>query len=87
MTSEDRHNDEQAKADPNAGVTYSANDVRLTGLEWIAVAMAVVAALVIVPRLWQQKEPLPHGPNPRICYDLSSDYWLLSPMAIAAVYI
>jgi hypothetical protein len=69
----------------HAETAYSSNDVRLSWWQWLIVAVIVAAALPAVPWAWQQREPLPDGPNGRVPYELSNDYWLFARYARAAL--
>lgn len=52
------------------------SDVRLTARQWLAVAAIVLAFIFLAPRLWRVAERFDTGPDYRIPYALSSDYWL-----------
>ncbi len=60
----------------SAQVPYGSNDVRLTGRQWIIAASVLVAALGLLPVLWERVETLEHCPDYRIHYRLSEDYRL-----------
>ena len=52
------------------------NEVRLTARQW-AIALAVLAlVLCLTPALWKRLERFETGPDYRIPYPLSKDYWL-----------
>lgn len=68
--------DRNSGAAPEAEVPYGSNDVRLTGRQWIAAAVLVVAVLGLLPVLWQRIERLEDCPDYRIHLRLSEDYWL-----------
>jgi hypothetical protein len=57
---------------------FGSNAVRLTRRDWLVAAMLVVAAFILTPHAWEYMEPLPQGPDVRMPYDLSNDYWLFS---------
>ena len=61
-----------ASAEPPWGV----NEMRLSPRQWLAVLAIVLGCALLVPRLWTRFEPLATGPDYRIPYALSSDYWL-----------
>jgi hypothetical protein len=61
-----------ATAEPPFGV----NEMRLSGRQWLLVGAIVLACAMAIPRLWKRVEPFPTGPDYRIPYALSSDYWL-----------
>src|SRR5687767_2908072 len=57
------------------------NAIRLTGRQWIGLALFVVALYVLTPVAWQRMEKLEVGPDYRIPFALSNDYWLWSRVA------
>jgi hypothetical protein len=57
-------------------VPFGVNEVRLNARQWI-VTFAVLALFgLVTPRLWQRVERFDTGPDYRIPYELSKDYWL-----------
>jgi hypothetical protein len=54
----------------------NSNAVWLTGRQWLAVGLVLLALLASVPTLWEQVETFDPGPDDRIPYTLGSDYWL-----------
>lgn len=58
----------------------ASNAMQLSARQWIAIAVLAVAAAAAVPALWPRVEPLPSGPDLRIAYSLSNDYWLYDRM-------
>ncbi len=55
---------------------FSSNAVRLSGRQW-AVAVALVVGLCLcIPWIWQRVEAFEPGPDYRVPYPLSNDYWL-----------
>ena len=50
--------------------------MRLNGRQWAATALFVVLLTGITPWLWQRFERFDTGPDYRIPFDLSKDYWL-----------
>ena len=72
----------QPAADPatTAGkeVPFGVNEVRLTSKQWIAAILIVGALAALTPPIWQKIEVFDTGPDYRIPYDLSKDYWLYS---------
>ncbi len=54
----------------------SVNEVRLGRRAWLAVLAIVVGCAVAVPALWKRAERFRIGPDYRIPYALSTDYWL-----------
>ena len=57
-------------------VPYSSNAIRLSGSEWIFVAILCPALFYLAPLLWGYVEEFEPGPDYRLPYELSSDYWL-----------
>lgn len=64
-----------AKA-PNASVPFGVNEMRLTGRQWLASLAILVAVFLATPRVWEKLERFETGPDYRIPYSLSKDYWL-----------
>lgn len=64
----------------NEDVAFSSNSVRLSGREWIAVAIISLAAFYFGPALWGKLGELEPGPDYRMPYKLSTDYWLYSQL-------
>lgn len=63
-------------AAPPDQVPFGVNEMRLDARQW-AVALAIVCAIAFaVPRWWKHAERFDTGPDYRIPYALSSDYWL-----------
>jgi hypothetical protein len=56
-------------------VTFS-NGIRLTGREWLGVALFTLLVGVFAPVLWKSLERFTIEPDYRIPHDLSNDYWL-----------
>ena len=52
------------------------NEVRLTGRQWALAALIVLAIAWLTPVLWARLERFQTGPDYRIPYSLSKDYWL-----------
>ena len=62
------------KAAPEA--PFSSNDVRLGARQWLVVLTVVALAMLLTPPLWERIERFDTGPDYRIPYSLSKDYWL-----------
>ncbi len=52
------------------------NAIRLSGREWIGLALFGLAVFLLAPRLWDRIEAFETGPDYRIPYDLGNDYGL-----------
>lgn len=59
----------------NADVPF-VNEFRLTGRQWLSAALLTVLLLLLVPAVWKKVERFQTGPDYRIPYALSRDYWL-----------
>jgi len=53
----------------------SSNALRLSPRQWIVAAILVGLLWCGIPAAWRQIEPLPAGPDFRVPYLLSDDYW------------
>ena len=62
---------ETAPANP-----FASHGVRLSGRQWAGIACVLVAAVVLVPAAWPAVERFGPGPDYRVPYALSADYWL-----------
>jgi len=62
---------------PKVGLdTVFVNELRLTGRQWLLVGGLVLAFVLLAPRVWKQAERFDTGPDYRLPYALSKDYWL-----------
>jgi hypothetical protein len=57
-------------------VPFGVNEVRLNARQWLAVILIIAVVAFLVPRLWTRLERFDTGPDYRIPYELSKDYWL-----------
>jgi len=65
-----------ASTPDRAEVPFGANAVRLSPGEW-AIALGLTCALVyLIPTVWGRIEPFEAGPDYRLPYRLSNDYWM-----------
>jgi hypothetical protein len=55
---------------------FGVNEMRLNGREWLIALSIVLVCVIALPRIWKIYEPLKTGPDYRIPYALSKDYWL-----------
>ena len=67
---------EQRAAAKKINVAFGSNEVRLTGRQWLTAAILLALTLRLVPVLWRAAEKFETGPDYRIPYELSEDYWL-----------
>ncbi len=58
-----------------------ANSILLSRREWIGLALLLAALYIAVPRAWKSIEKLEPGPDYRMPYELSNDYWLFGRWA------
>ena len=63
---------------PEEEPPFGANEMRLTARQWVATILIVLAALLVVPAIWEKCERFDTAADYRIPYALSSDYWLHS---------
>lgn len=70
--------DSSANAVTPAGshAPFGVNAMRLSARQWLAVVIIVLGCATGVPRVWKQVERFEVGPDYRIPYALSEDYWL-----------
>ncbi len=61
---------------PVTDVPYGSHLIRLSLKEWLIAAVFLLAIYFGLPALWNQFEPLKIGPDYRIPYALSNDYWI-----------
>jgi hypothetical protein len=57
---------------------FGSNKVQLSVREWIVAGALVVGICLFIPWIWQRIEPFEPGPDYRMSYELSNDYWLYS---------
>ena len=57
-------------------VPFSSNGIRLSGWEWIVIAVLFSALFYFWSALWAPLETFEPGPDYRLPYALGSDYWL-----------
>lgn len=65
-----------ASAPPLPTPIFGVNEMRLTPRQWLITLAIVVAVFVFVPQVWKKAEAFPTGPDYRLPYALSNDYWL-----------
>jgi len=63
-------------ADPSTGPTLFVNEVRLGPRQWALAAVIILLVGWLTPLLWTKLERFDTGPDYRIPYSLSKDYWL-----------
>ncbi|MGH2362322.1 MAG: hypothetical protein ACRDGM_17500 [bacterium] len=64
-----------AETTSTPGTTF-VNEVRLNARQWATVLGIVLAFVLLTPTLWKKIERFETGPDYRIPYALSKDYWL-----------
>ncbi|MBI3117750.1 MAG: hypothetical protein HYZ00_03625, partial [Candidatus Hydrogenedentes bacterium] len=69
----------------DAEIAYGSNAVRLTLRHWLMAGVVLLLFYVGMPSLWRVLEPLEIGPDYRVPYALSDDYWLYERFAGAAL--
>lgn len=57
-------------------IPFGVNEVRLTARQWAATLFIVAIVLSLTPWLWERCEKFETGPDYRLPYQLSKDYWL-----------
>lgn len=57
-------------------VPFGVNEMRLTARQWLAVVAILAVVLLATPRLWKKIERFQTGPDYRVPYAMSKDYWL-----------
>jgi hypothetical protein len=55
---------------------YGSTEVRLSARQWLVALGILLAIAILVPALWGRLMRLESGPDTRIPYALSNDYWL-----------
>ena len=56
-------------------VPFGVNEMRLNARQWLAAIGIIGLVVLLTPRLWQRLEQFDTGPDYRIPYQLSKDYW------------
>jgi len=59
-----------------AVVPFGVNEVRLSGRHWLVCCLIIGAVVWLLPAAWKQFEQFSTGPDYRVPYELSRDYWL-----------
>jgi hypothetical protein len=67
---------ENSPGKSNLAVPFSSNCVRLSLVDFVIVAVIILAVFCLTPALWEHAEKFEPSSDYRIPYDLSSDYWL-----------
>ncbi|MCW3055557.1 MAG: hypothetical protein JWN14_4727 [Chthonomonadales bacterium] len=55
---------------------FGANEMRLNARQWLAALVLALIMIALLPPLWKRIERFDTGPDYRIPYALSNDYWL-----------
>lgn len=61
---------------PGSEVPYGATELRLNGRQWLAALAILLAIVLLTPVIWSRLQRFTTGPDYRIPYSLSNDYWL-----------
>jgi len=64
------------KKEGEAKISFSSNNIRLSGREWIIAVIVCSALLCLSPMLWGRLEKFDPGADYRLPYELGNDYWL-----------
>lgn len=64
------------KAPADSEVPLGVNEVRLNGWQWLTTLLLFGLVMMLTPILWEKIERFDTGPDYRIPYQLSKDYWL-----------
>lgn len=65
-----------APSTPAGQVPFGVNEIRLTARQWLATLVVLACVVWWLPHLWTKLERFETGPDYRIPYALSKDYWL-----------
>src|SRR5260221_428571 len=57
-------------------VPFGVSEVRLSARHWLATFIILGLVALLTPRVWKRIESFNTGPDYRIPYELSKDYWL-----------
>jgi hypothetical protein len=57
-------------------VPFGVNEIRLNARQWLVAFAAVVLIALLTPPIWKRIEHFDTGPDYRLPYSLSKDYWL-----------
>lgn len=67
---------ETVRKAPSKAVPFGVNEVRLNPRQWLLAASILLLVVLLTPWLWRKIEKFETGPDYRIPYQLSKDYWL-----------
>lgn len=59
-------------------VPFGVNEIRLSAREWATTLVILALVVALTPSIWERIEHFDPGPDYRIPYELSKDYWLYS---------
>ena len=57
-------------------VPFGVNEVRLSARQWVATFVILALVIALTPWIWERFERFEVGPDYRVPYELSKDYWL-----------
>lgn len=67
---------ESNHAPGTSDLVFSPSDLRLTGRQWLLALALILPFVCLAPRVWTWIERFDTGPDYRLPYALSRDYWL-----------
>jgi hypothetical protein len=67
-------------------VPYGVNELRLTARQWVVTLLIVLPVLLLTPWVWGRSQRFDTGPDYRLPYQLSNDYWLYSQRASQVIH-
>jgi hypothetical protein len=78
MAASERRAEGNAQARAGPDLEFASHEVRLTGRQWLIVAVATAGLLALAPAVWSRVEQFAPDGDYRMPYALSSDYWQFS---------
>ncbi len=71
-----RNPDATPRKTPGGAVPFGVNEVRLNARQWLVTVAILLLVALLTPPLWERVERFDTGPDYRLPYQLSKDYWL-----------
>ena len=78
MAALERRAEGNANPRPGPDLEFGPHEVRLTGRQWLLVAIATAGLFALAPAIWSRVERFTPDADYRMPYALSSDYWQFS---------